>query len=108
MQTIGRGAAWREAQTLVSHLGQTQPLPRCRPSILSGPSQAQRASSLSDRSPRICEITCNARQKQSPSGWNDCDIDEELWEVLDLATEDELESIHSILYSAFRLFQSFQ
>ena len=98
MQPLGSGAAWREAQALMAHLAHTKPLPQCSLRTSIQQPRPQQTTRLSDRAATIAPIRCQALHKPSPSGWNDCDIDDDLWEVLELATDDELESIHGILY----------
>ena len=99
------GAAWREAQLLVGRLAHTPPLPQLRNKQQTHESFLQRqqvTTTSSERSARQLELVCKAHDRQQPlrriDVGVDSDVDSDLWEVLELATEDELESIHGILY----------
>lgn len=99
------GAAWREAQFLVGRLAHTRPLPQLTTKQQTPESILQRQQArkkASESSARHIECACKAHDRQQPlrriDVGADSDVDSDLWEVLELATEDELESIHGILY----------
>ena len=93
------GEAWREAQNLVGCLARTRPLPQPKATQHSQELQLHRQlARRTERTARQARTTCKALDRQQPPRRIEPDVDEELWEVLELATEDELESIHGILY----------